>query len=193
MQIFMTGEDGLHNMGDEGQALASAARLKQYFPAADLIATGFDALGSVLRHQARIVPWPLTMQDVQPSYLTNLTRRFARKLGASQEWLDPVARKMDVIFEEQYHVNKRFRAVLADIEKSDFIFDMGHGALNDVFDPFMLCFLYHLAGRLNKLLFISGQSIGPFWRKSAAYRSPDRAQTLGGNRAREIRDRALPR
>jgi polysaccharide pyruvyl transferase WcaK-like protein len=165
MRIFMTGEDGLHNMGDEGQALASAARLKQYFPTAELVATGFDPLGSVLRHQARIVPWPLTTYDLQASYLTNVTRRVARKFGAAEEWLDPVARKMDTIFEEQYRSNERFRSVLADIEKSDFIFDMGHGALNDVFDPFMLCFLYYLAGRLNKPLFISGQSIGPFWRK----------------------------
>src|SRR5512136_1874822 len=109
MRIFMTGEDGLHNMGDEGQALASAARLHQYFPAADLVATGFDGLGSVLRHQASIVPWPLTMRDVQPSYLTSLTRRFARKLGTSEEWLDPVARKMDAIFEEQYRGNTCFR------------------------------------------------------------------------------------
>ncbi len=165
MRIFMTGEDGLHNMGDEGQALASALRLKQYFPTADLVATGFDPLGSALRHQARVVPWPLTMQDIPAGYFANLARRVGRKLGASEEWLDPVARKMDVIFEEQYRGNARFRSVLAEIEKSDFIFDMGHGALNDVFDPFMLCFLYYLAGRLNKPLFISGQSIGPFWRQ----------------------------
>jgi len=165
MQIFMTGEDGLHNMGDEGQALASAARLKQYFPMAELVATGFDPLGSVLRDQARIVPWPLTTYDLRANYLTHATRRLAHKLGASEEWRDPVARKMDKIFEEQYRGNERFRSVLADIEKSDFLFDMGHGALTDVFDPFMLCFLYYLAGRLNKPLFISGQSIGPFWRK----------------------------
>ncbi len=169
MRIFMTGEDGLHNMGDEGQALASAARLRQYFPMAELVATGFDALGSALRHQARIVPWPLTTHEIRASYLTNVTRRVARKLGASDEWLDPVARSMDTIFEEQYRVNEKFRSVLADIEESDFIFDMGHGALNDVFDPFMLCFLYYLAGRLHKPLFISGQSIGPFWRKRTVH------------------------
>jgi polysaccharide pyruvyl transferase WcaK-like protein len=165
MRIFMTGEDGLHNMGDEGQALASAVRLKQYFPTAELVATGFDPLGSVLRHQARIVPWPLTTYDLRADYLINMTRRVGRKLGASEEWLDPVGRKMDAIFQEQYRGNECFRSVLTEIENSDFIFDMGHGALNDVFDPFMLCFLYYVAGRLNKPLFISGQSIGPFWRK----------------------------
>jgi polysaccharide pyruvyl transferase WcaK-like protein len=44
---------------------------------------------------------------------------------------------------------------------------MGHGALNDVFNPFMLCFTYYLAGRLNKPLFISGQTIGPVWREQS--------------------------
>ncbi len=164
MQIFMTGEDGLHNMGDEGQALASAARLKQYFPTAELVATGFDSLGSVLRHQARIVPWPLTPYDLDSSYINKVTRRIARRFGASEDWLNPLSEDMGKIFEGQYRRNAQFRSVLEEIEKSDFIFDMGHGGLNDVFDPFMLCFVYYLAGRLNKPLFISGQSIGPFRR-----------------------------
>ena len=160
----MTGEAGYHNLGDEAQALASAHRLRLYFPEAEIVATGLDPLGAVLRHQARILPWPLTYYDLSSTYPTRLVRKVARKLGANEDFLDPVAKGMDTIFEEQYQRNARFRSVLAEVEQADFIFDMGHGGLNDVFDIFMLCFLYYLAARLAKPLFISGQSVGPLWR-----------------------------
>ena len=163
-RILMTGESGDHNLGDEGQAMASMCRLRRYFPDAKIVATGIDPLGAVLRHQAEIVPWPLSPYEMEPSRGKKVTRRIARKLGANADFMDPAARKMDVIFDEQYRLNARFRSVLEQVEQADFIFDMGHGALNDVFDPFMICFVYYLAGRFQKPLFISGQSIGPLWR-----------------------------
>lgn len=161
--IFMTGEAGYHNLGDEGQALASARRLRSYFPGAELVATGLDPRGAVLRHQARIVPWPLSPYDLETSYLSKLTRRVARKLRAPEDFMDPAGRPLEEIFAWQYRCNAQFRSVLAEIEQCDFVFDMGHGAVNDVFDPFTLCFLYYLCGRLGKPLFISGQSMGPLW------------------------------
>lgn len=164
LRIMMTGEDGLHNMGDEGQALASAARLRRYFPEAGLVSTGLDPRGAVLRSVGEVVPWPVVLGDMQQPYAIRLARKVARKLGGTEGLFDPAGRRMPAIFDEQYRSNPRFRVALAEIERASFIFDMGHGALNDVFDPFMLCFLYYLAGRLGKPLFISGQSIGPLWR-----------------------------
>ena len=52
-KIFMTGEAGYHNLGDEGMALASASRLRHCFPEADLVATGLDPLGAVLRQSGQ--------------------------------------------------------------------------------------------------------------------------------------------
>ncbi len=163
-RIFMTGESGDHNMGDEAQALASAARLRRYFPEAQIVATGIDLLGSALRHQAQIVPWPLSPYALKPSRLKGGIRRIAQRLGAPEGFLDPIGRKMEVIFSDEYQRNVEFRSVVDHVEQADFVFDMGHGALNDVFDPFMICFVYYLAGRFGKPLFISGQSIGPLWR-----------------------------
>lgn len=163
-RILMTGESGDHNLGDEGQALASAWRLRQYFPGAEIVATGIDPLGAILRHQAQIVPWPLSPYEMDLGRGGKIARRVARKLGASADFMDPAARNMDVIFDEQYRLNARLRSVLEQVEQADFVFDMGHGALNDVFDPFMICFVYYLARRLRKPLFVSGQSIGPLWR-----------------------------
>lgn len=162
--IFMTGEAGDHNLGDEGQALASASRLRRYFPDAELTATGLDPLGAVLRDQARVVPWPLLPDELHSSYVSRLGRRMVRKLGAPEGILDPIGRRMERIFDDQYRSNATFQSVLKEMEQADFIFDMGHGGLNDVFDPFMLCFFYYLAGRLGRPLFISGQSVGPLWR-----------------------------
>ena len=130
----------------------------------ELVATGSDPLGSVLRHEARIVPWPATAYDLQVSYIQKSARRVIRKLGGPDDWLDPSSQKMDRVFDKLYRESDKLRSVLKEIESADFVFDMGHGALNDVFDPFMLCFLYYLAGRLERPLFISGQSIGPLWR-----------------------------
>lgn len=164
-RIFMTGESGDHNLGDEGMALASASRLRHYFPEAELIATGLDPLGAVLRHQAEIVPWPLLPGELTTTYAARLVRKIGRRLGAGEDFLDPAARPFEKILADQYRHNKALRRVLQALEQADFVFDMGHGALTDVFDPFMLCFLYYLAGRLGKPLFISGQSIGPLWRR----------------------------
>jgi len=163
----MTGEAGYHNLGDEAMALASAHRLKQYFPTADLVATGLDPLGAVLRHQARIVPWPLLPGDIQSSYPLRLIRKYAQKAGAGEDFLDPFLRPLKDVFRQQYQSNESLRSVVKEMEKADFVFDMGHGALNDVFSPFMICMLYYLAGELNKPLFISGQSIGPLWRRAS--------------------------
>lgn len=164
-RIFMTGEAGYHNLGDEGMALASASRLRRYFPGAELVATGLDPLGAVLRHQAKIVPWPLLPGELTSRYATRLARKVGRRLGANEDFLDPLARPFDSIFAEKYRDSNAFREVVQAIEQADLVFDMGHGGLTDVFDPFMLCFVYYLAGRLDKPLFISGQSIGPLWRK----------------------------
>lgn len=166
-RIFMTGEAGYHNLGDEGMALASARRLKLYFPSAALVATGLDPLGAVLRHQAQIVPWPLTPHEIRSGFLSRLTRKYARKFGAPEDFLDPVAASFEEHFQRQYRTNVRFRSVVAEIEQADLVFDMGHGALNDVFSPFMVCFVYFIAGKLGKPLFISGQSVGPLWRQSS--------------------------
>lgn len=163
----MTGEAGYHNLGDEGMALASARRLKLYFPSAALVATGLDPLGAVLRHQAQIVPWPLTPHEIGSGFLRRLTRKYALKFGAPEDFLDPVAASFEEHFQRQYRTNARFRSIVAEIEKADLVFDMGHGALNDVFSPFMVCFVYFIAGKLGKPLFISGQSIGPLWRQSS--------------------------
>jgi len=162
--IFMTGEGGFHNLGDEGMALASIRRLKQYFPEANFVATGLDSLGAVLRHQARIIPWPLMPGELPSNYPLRLTRKIAQKLGASEDFMDPMARSFDSIFVQQYRTNPNFRAAVAELEQSDFVFDMGHGGLTDVFNPFPLCYLYYLCGRLRKPLFISGQTVGPVWR-----------------------------
>jgi len=161
----MTGEAGYHNLGDEAMALASAYRLKQYFSTADLVATGLDPLGAVLRHQARIVPWPLLPSEIQSSYPLRLIRKYAQKAGAGEDFLDPFMRPLKDVFRQQYRSNESLRSVVKEMEKADFVFDMGHGALNDVFSPFMICMLYYLAGELGKPLFISGQSIGPLWRR----------------------------
>jgi polysaccharide pyruvyl transferase WcaK-like protein len=166
-RIFMTGEAGYHNLGDEGMALASARRLRHYFPDAELVATGLDLYGSVLRHQARIVPWPLLPGDIRASYLRRLIRKYAQKVGASEDFLDPFARPFELIFRDHYRTDTQFRAAVEEIEQADLVFDMGHGALNDIFSPFMLCFVYYLAGKFGKPLFISGQSIGPLWRRSS--------------------------
>lgn len=182
MQIFMTGEAGYHNIGDEGQALASADRLQFYFPDAHLIATAIDPLGAVLRHQADIVPWPLMPGDLHSSYPIRLIRKIAWKLRAPEDILDPIGKNLETIFDQQYRSNHRFQAVLKEMEQADFVFDMGHGALNDIFDPFMLCFLYYLAKRLSKPLFISGQSIGPLWRSRSLRMirdTLDNAHTIG--------------
>lgn len=164
-RIFMTGEAGYHNLGDEGMALASASRLRRYFPDAQIVATGLDPLGAVLRHQAEIVPWPLLPGELTSKYAARLLRKIGQKLGAGEDFLDTVARPFDKIFAEKYRHSGAFRQALQMLEQADFVFDMGHGGLTDVFDPFMLCFLYYLAGRLGKPLFISGQSIGPLWRR----------------------------
>ncbi len=164
-RIFMTGEAGYHNLGDEGMALASASRLRRYFPDAQIVATGLDPLGAVLRHQAKIVPWPLLPGELTSRYATRLVRKIGQKLGAGEDFLNPVARPFERIFAEQYSHGSAFRQTLQALEQADFVFDMGHGALTDVFDPLILCFLYYLAGRLGKPLFISGQSIGPLWRR----------------------------
>lgn len=166
-RIFMTGEAGYHNLGDEGMALASAKRLRHYFPNAELVATGLDPYGSVLRHQARIVPWPLLPSDIRVSYLRRLIRKYAQKVGASEDFLDPFTRPFEVIFQDHYRTNTQFKSLVEEIEQADMVFDMGHGGLNDIFGPFMLCFVYYLAGKLRKPLFISGQSIGPLWRRSS--------------------------
>lgn len=163
-RIFMSGEAGHHNLGDEGMALACAARLQRYFPDAELVATGFDPLGAVLRHHGRIVPWPVTQYGLTSTYATRLARKVARKLGASEDFLDPATRPFDSIFSRHFQSSQIFRDVVQAMEEADFVFDMGHGGLNDVFDPFTLCFFYYLAGRLGKPLFISGQTIGPLWR-----------------------------
>ena len=163
--IFMTGEAGYHNLGDEGMALASASRLRRYFPDAQLVATGFDPLGAVLRQQAKIVPWPLTQYSLPFTHTSGRIRKIGRKLGASEDFLDPAGRPFDRIFAKQYRDNPTFRDVLQTMERADLMFDMGHGGLTDVFDPFTLCFFYYLAGRLGKPLFLSGQSVGPLWRR----------------------------
>lgn len=181
-QIFLSGEAGYHNLGDEGMALASASRLRSYFPDAKLVATGLDPLGAVLRHQAKIVPWPLLPQQLTSTYSKRLLQKTGRKLGAHEDFMDPVKVSFDRIFEKRYRNDHNFRFIVSEIEKSDFVFDMGHGGLNDVFDPFMLCFLYYLAGRLAKPLFISGQSIGPLWRtrsKHMLYNALGAAHTIG--------------
>lgn len=166
-RIFMTGEAGYHNLGDEAMALASAQRLKHYFPQAELVATGLDPHGAVLRHQARIVPWPLLPGDIQSGYPRRLARKYSQKFGASEDFLDPFARPLEDVFRQQYKTNERFRLIVEEIEAADLVFDMGHGALNDTFSPFMLCVVYYIAGKLNKPLFISGQSVGPLWRHSS--------------------------
>src|SRR5512143_1761122 len=102
-RIFMTGESGDHNMGDEAQALASAARLRRYFPEAQIVATGIDLLGSALRHQAQIVPWPLSPSDLKPGRLQRMIRGIARRLGVNEGFMDPAGRKMEAIFDEEYH------------------------------------------------------------------------------------------
>ena len=163
-RIFMTGESGDHNLGDEGQALASACRLRRYFPDAHIVSTGIDPLGAILRHQTQVVPWPMSPWELDHSRAQKVTRRIAQKLGANEDFLDPAGRRMEAIFDEQYRRNAQFRSVVEHVKQADFVFDMGHGALNDVFDPFMICFLYYLAGRFGKPLFVSGQSIGPLWR-----------------------------
>ncbi len=163
-RIFMTGESGDHNLGDEAQALASAARLRRYFPEAQIVATGIDLLGSALRHQAQIVPWPLSPYELKLGRLQKVMRRIVQRLGASEDFMDPAGRQMEALFDQEYRQNARFRSVVEQVEQANFVFDMGHGALNDVFDPFMICFVYYLAGRFGKPLFISGQSIGPLWR-----------------------------
>lgn len=165
--IFLTGEAGYHNLGDEGMALATVHRLKRYFPDARLIATGLDPLGAVLRHQAHIVPWPILPDKIQPHYLHRIIRKYGHKLGFSDDFLDPMNRSFEKIFQNQYAINEQFRFILKEIQAADFVFDMGHGGLNDVFSPLMLCFLYYLSGRLEKPLFISGQSVGPLWRQSS--------------------------
>lgn len=166
-QIFLSGEAGYHNLGDEGMALASASRLKSYFPDAKLVATGLDAHGAVLRHQAKIVPWPLLPSEVHTGFLHQLVRKYGQKIGANESFLDPFARSLDITFDQQYKNNERFRGCVSEIERSEFVFDMGHGALNDVFNPFMLCIFYYMAKKLRKPLFISGQSIGPLWKRSS--------------------------
>jgi len=163
-RIFMTGESGDHNLGDEGQAWASARRLRRYFPDAHIVSTSIDPLGAILRHQTQVVSWPLSPWELNSGRAQKVTRKIARKLGANEDFLDPAGRRMDAIFDEQYRRNAQFRSVVEHVEQSDFVFDMGHGGLNDVFDPFMLCFIYYLAGRFGKPLFISGQSVGPLWR-----------------------------
>lgn len=178
----MTGEAGHHNLGDQGMALASSCRLLRYFPEATLVATGLDPLGAVLRHQAKIVPWPLVPHGLQTTYPQRLLQKIARKLGASPDFMDPTGRSFARIFEEQYRCNAVFRNVVAEIERADFVFDMGHGALNDVFNPFMICFVYYLAGRFEKPLFISGQTLGPIWRPQSSRMLRDslmHAHTLG--------------
>lgn len=178
----MTGEAGYHNLGDEGMALASCLRLRKQFPEATIVATGLDPLGSVLRHQAKIVPWPLLPYQLDNSYGQRLVQRIGRKFGASEDFMDPVGRDFDSIFADQIRHNKIFRDVVKEMESADFVFDMGHGALNDVFNPFMLCLIYYLAGKLEKPLFISGQTIGPIWRQQSRRMLNDtlrNAHTLG--------------
>jgi polysaccharide pyruvyl transferase WcaK-like protein len=102
---------------------------------------------------------------LEDSYAIRLTRKMVKKLTQWDDCLDPRRRSMTQIYEEQYRLNPSFRSVVKEIDRADFVFDMGHGALNDVFDPFALCFLYYLADRLGKPLFVSGQSVGPFWRR----------------------------
>lgn len=160
----MTGEAGYHNLGDEGMALASAQRLNRYFPNADLVATGLDPLGAVLRQHARIVPWPLLAGELPFPRSVQLARKVSKKIGVSEDFLDPIGRPMEHIFEDQFRNNSEFRSRLHEIEKADLMFDMGHGGINDIFGPFMLCFFYFLAGRLGKPLFISGQTVGPLFR-----------------------------
>lgn len=193
IQIFMTGEDGSRNMGDIGQALACAVRLRHYFPDAQLVATGLDLGGAALRHDAQIVPWPLQPSDFRPSFTRQLGQKVTRKLRKGEDLFDPAARDFNRIFNRQYRADGQFRSAVEKIERADFVFDMGHGGLNDVFDPFVLCFVYYLAGRLGRPLFISGQSIGPLWRARSIKMVHDtlpHAHTVG-LRDREVSYRIL--
>ena len=188
-KVYLTGEAGFHNLGDEGMALASAARIRTYFPDTQLISTSMDMLGSVLREQSKTVEWPLNPPQLIDPYRKRFVRKYGKKiLGLSFPAQLPYNRPFDQIFEQHYKQDQAFRARVAEIEQVDFVFDMGHGGLNDVFNPFTLCFLYYLCGRLSRPLFISGQTIGPLrhrWSREMVREGLTHAHTIG------LRDRRV--
>jgi|GEM_PF-6032935 len=167
-RVFITGEAGVHNLGDEGMALASVARIRKYFNDIHFVATAYDVpYGTVLRHQAEIVRWPLLDWDPVQLRVVRVFRKILSGFGVDLSFWDPKNKSFDKIFESRYRSNQQFREIIKKIEEADFVFDMGHGALNDIFSPLFLCFLYYCAHRVEKPLFISGQNIGPLWKKTS--------------------------
>jgi len=152
--VFMSGENGDFNYGDQGMALASVDRLRCYLPDLSITATaGYPKTSVLFPIAKKIVPWP----QPKPLRLTWIQRalkhlRLLQTINLSQHF--------EKSFQETYAQDELFRATIMDLEKAAFVFDMGHGGINDIFGR-ILPYFYWLSHRLNKPLFISGKSIGP--------------------------------
>jgi len=151
----MYGEYGDFNFGDQGMALASVNRLKRYFPDINIVATGSWFKTSVLFPFARIM-LPFPRPQPQQLHLRRL-QRVLKRLGIQVLNLE---RHYEASFQKDCASNGPARKVIDEMKRSDFVFDIGHGGINDVFEC-ILPYFYWLSHKLDKPLFISGKSIGP--------------------------------
>ncbi len=153
--VFMSGEAGDFNLGDQGMALACVNRLRNYFPDLAITAIGADFKTSVLFRIAKLlVPW-----SHPKAFRHNRLRRALNRLGILRR-LD-IEQYFETSFNEAFHRSDVFRQTIDEIEKATFVFDMGHGGINDIFGGLFLQYFYWLSRRLNKPLFVSGKSVGP--------------------------------
>lgn len=161
-RVFMSGEAGDFNYGDQAMAVATTERIRTYFPNAEIFATGLHLETSILQEvAAQIVNWP----SPQPRDRGLLARIFSR-LGIMPNC--NVGNLFERSFSNSFKKSHEFRHTIELMEQSDFFLDMGHGGINDIFGGFLLPYFYWIAGHLGKPLFVSGKTVGPL--KNPIYR-----------------------
>ncbi len=153
--VFVSGEAGYFNYGDQGLSLAIVDRLMGYFPELTLAATGIEARTSVLFPIAEaIFPWPQPL-PCRAGRMPRLLRRLFQQQATSPR------RHFESSFDEAYSNDEVFRSAIRSMEKAAFILDIGHGSLNEIFGGLFLPYFYWLCHRVGKPLFVSGKSVGP--------------------------------